>query len=44
MRIITNAINPAILFWYTVYSLAVLLFVVGGIVVSKNSSRIPAKN
>jgi hypothetical protein len=43
MRTITNSINPATLFWYAVYAMAVLLFFVGGIVVGKNSSRIPAK-
>jgi hypothetical protein len=44
MRTRTNTINPASLFWYAVYATAVLLFFVGGIVVGKHSSRIPAKN
>jgi hypothetical protein len=44
MRIITNTVNPATIFWYAVYAMAVLLFFVGGIVVGKNSTGIPAKN
>jgi hypothetical protein len=44
MRIVTNTVNPATLFWYAVYAMAVLLFFVGGIVIGKNSNRIPAKN
>jgi hypothetical protein len=44
MRIITNTVNPATLFWYAVYAMAIVLFFVGGIVVGKNPGRIPAKN
>jgi hypothetical protein len=39
MRIITNTVNPATLFWYAVYAMAIVLFFVGGIVVGKKSRQ-----